>query len=454
MVINIPEKVNTALEILRKNGYSAYVVGGAVRDMLLSRPSQDWDITTNALPTETIKAFAGYRVIETGIKHGTVTVLMDGEPIEITTYRIESTYSDNRHPDSVIFTDRIADDLARRDLTVNAIAYSPWDGFADPFHGMDDINVRMLRCVGEPKKRFGEDALRIMRVLRFSQALGFEISPETDAAIAECYPLLEHISAERILSEMLKTVRCCTKDFLIKYADVIFFILPELKPMRGCTQNHERHIYDVWEHTAAAVEAAPQDEEIRLAMLFHDCGKPSCKSTDENGIDHFYSHGKLSREIAYSALTRLKASSRLRNHVCTLVEYHDFLPEKISKATYKKYLGILGEETIKELFAVRAADISAQNPIYLAEGMAAIEEGRSRLDEILAESTCFKLSDLEIGGNDITTLGIPPSPLTGEILDELFGEVLGDKIKNNRQELLSRARELINERRKNGNGKN
>ena len=224
--------------------------------------------------------------------------------------------------------------------------------------------------------------------------------------------------------------------------------------MRDCTQNHERHIYDVWGHTAAAVEAAPEDEEIRLAMLFHDSGKPLCKITDENGTDHFHSHGKISREIAYATLERLKASARLRDHVCTLVEYHDFMPELISKATYRKYLGLLGEKTIRELFDVRAADISAQNPAFLSEGMAAIALGRAKLDEIIAEDSCLRLRDLKINGNDIKALGIEPSPLTGELLDELFGEVLSDKIKNDRQALIARAAELITERRNNGNGKN
>ncbi len=454
MVINIPEKVNTALEILRKNGHTAYVVGGAVRDSLLNRPTEDWDIATSALPTQTVEAFADFKVILTGIKHGTVTVLIDGMPIEITTYRIDNGYADNRHPDSVTFTDRISDDLARRDLTVNAIAYSPISGTVDPFGGISDIHNCILRCVGEPDRRFGEDALRIMRVLRFSQTLGFSVEAETSEAVLRCFPLLKNISVERILSELLKTLRCCTKEFLLKYADVIFFILPELRPMQGCNQNHERHIYDVWEHTAAAVAASPQDEEIRLAMLFHDCGKPMCKTTDENGIDHFYSHGKLSAKTAYEALTRLKASSKLREHVCTLVEYHDFLPEKVSKSTYRKYLGLLGEKTIRELFSVRQADISAQNPAFLSEGMSAIETGRAKLEEIIAEDGCFKLSDLQINGKDIIKFGIEPSPFIGEILEELFDEVLNEKTENNRRVLLERAAELITERRSNGNRQN
>lgn len=454
MLMNIPQKVNTALEILHRNGHTAYIVGGAVRDSLLGRPTEDWDIATSALPSQTAKAFGDFKVILTGMKHGTVTVLIDGMPVEITTYRIDSGYADNRHPDSVTFTDRITDDLARRDLTVNAIAYSPISGLVDPFGGMADIQNRILRCVGNPDKRFGEDALRIMRVLRFSQTLGFSVEDETSDAVLRSLPLLKNISVERILSELLKTLRCCNKEFLLKYSDVIFFILPELMPMKGCMQNHERHIYDVWEHTAAAVAASPQDEEVRLAMLFHDCGKPLCKTADENGIDHFYSHGKLSAKTAYEALTRLKASSKLREHVCTLIEHHDFLPERISKSTYKKYLGLLGEKTIRELFSVREADIRAQNPKFLSEGMEAIETGRAKLEEIIAEDGCLKLSDLQINGKDIIKLGIEPSPLIGEILGELFGEVLDEKIKNNRQVLLERAVELIKERRSNGNRQN
>ena len=454
MTMDMPKNVDIAINLLQSAGFEAYAVGGCVRDSLLGKTPNDWDITTSAKPEDMKSVFADFHCIDTGIKHGTVTVLMDGTPLEITTYRIESGYSDNRHPDSVVFTDRIADDLARRDLTVNAIAYSPEAGFVDPYGGIEDIKSGLLRCVGDPDKRFGEDALRIMRVLRFSQTLGFDIEGKTADSVRRSYRLLANISVERILAELLKTLRVCNKEFLLEYADILFFILPELAPMRDCTQNHERHIYDVWGHTAAAVEAAPEDEEIRLAMLFHDSGKPLCKTTDENGTDHFHSHGKISREIAYATLERLKASARLRDHVCTLVEYHDFMPELISKATYRKYLGLLGEKTIRELFDVRASDISAQNPAFLSEGMAAIALGRAKLDEIIAEDSCLRLRDLKINGNDIKALGIEPSPLTGELLDELFGEVLSDKIKNDRQALIARAAELITERRNNGNGKN
>jgi tRNA nucleotidyltransferase (CCA-adding enzyme) len=299
MVINIPQQVNRAIDILEKNGHSAYVVGGAVRDAIMKKPAHDWDITTSALPEETMDAFEGFRIIETGLKHGTVTVIVDGTDLEITTYRIEHGYSDNRHPDKVDFTDRVEDDLSRRDFTVNAIAYSPVRGFADPFGGRDDIEKNVIRCVGEADKRFGEDALRILRALRFSSVLGFEIDPDTAESIHRNYPLLKNISVERIFVEMSKLL--CGKDagrILREFEDVVFYILPELVPMKNCVQNHERHIFDVWGHTVKAVESVPPIAELRFAMLFHDSGKPHCKTTDEKGIDHFYSHGKISRKIA------------------------------------------------------------------------------------------------------------------------------------------------------------
>ena len=454
MTMDMPKNVDTAINLLQSAGFEAYAVGGCVRDSLLGKTPNDWDITTSAKPEDMKSVFINFHCIDTGIKHGTVTVVIDGEPLEITTFRLDGEYEDNRHPKSVTFTSNLGADLGRRDFTVNAMAYSKMTGTVDLFGGQNDLKNKIIRCVGDPDRRFSEDALRIMRVLRFSQTLGFDIEGKTADSVRRSYRLLANISVERILSELLKTLRVCGKEFLLEYADVIFFILPELAPMRDCTQNHERHIYDVWGHTAAAVEAAPEDEEIRLAMLFHDSGKPLCKTTDENGTDHFHSHGKISREIAYATLERLMASARLRDHVCTLVEYHDFMPELISKATYRKYLGLLGEKTIRELFDVRAADISAQNPAFLSEGMAAIALGRAKLDEIIAEDSCLRLRDLKINGNDIKALGIEPSPLTGELLDELFGEVLSDKIKNDRQALIARAAELITERRNNGNGKN
>ena len=443
MVINIPQQVNRAIDILEKNGHSAYVVGGAVRDAIMKKPAHDWDITTSALPEETMDAFEGFRIIETGLKHGTVTVIVDGTDLEITTYRIEHGYSDNRHPDKVDFTDRVEDDLSRRDFTVNAIAYSPVRGFADPFGGRDDIEKNVIRCVGEADKRFGEDALRILRALRFSSVLGFEIDPDTAESIHRNYPLLKNISVERIFVEMSKLL--CGKDagrILREFEDVVFFILPELAPMKNCVQNHERHIFDVWGHTVKAVESVPPIAELRFAMLFHDSGKPHCKTTDEKGIDHFYSHGKISRKIADKTFIRLKTSLKFRNHVCDLIEHHDFLPDKISKKTYKKYIAKLGIETIKELFDIRKADVSAQNPKYFEECMHRNEIGLKILDEIEKADTCFTVSDLSIGGKDLEQIGINPSPEMGRILEALLDEVMDEKINNTPEALIKRAEEL------------
>ncbi len=443
MVIEIPSQVNRAIEILGNAGHSAYVVGGAVRNILMGIPVNDWDITTSALPEETLRLFDKFKTIETGLQHGTVTVIIDHMPLEITTYRIESGYSDNRHPDKVDFTDKVEDDLSRRDFTVNAIAYSPSSGFADPFDGQSDIKSKTIRCVGDADTRFGEDALRILRALRFSSVLGFEIHPDTADSIRRNYKLLKNISVERIFVELSKLL--CGKDagrILREYEEVIFYVLPELKPMKNCVQNHERHIFDVWGHTVKSVESIDPIPELRFAMLFHDSGKPHVKTTDENGTDHFYQHGKISKKIASDALSRLKTSNKFRWHVCNLVEYHDFLPHKITKKTYKKYMGKLGTDTVKELFEIRKADVSAQNPKFLAESLAENEAGKKILTEIENEAACFKLSDLAINGSDLIKSGLPSSPEIGRILAILLDEVMDEKLLNDKNTLLSRAFEL------------
>ncbi len=443
MVIKIPSQVNRAIEILQNGGHSAYVVGGAVRNILMNIPVNDWDITSCALPDETLELFRDYKTIETGIKHGTVTVIIDGISLEITTYRIEHGYSDNRHPDKVDFTDKVEDDLSRRDFTVNAIAYSPNAGFVDPFGGCEDIKNKTIRCVGDPDKRFGEDALRILRALRFASVLGFKISPETAESIHRNKHLLKNISVERIFAELSKLL--CGKNaaaILKEYKDVIFFVLPELEPMHNCTQNHERHIYDVWGHSVKAIEAVPPEPELRFAMLLHDSGKPHCKSTDQNGVDHFYSHGKISKKIAFDILTGLKTSTKFKKTVCNLVEYHDFLPDKISKKTYKKYIAKLGIETVENLFLVREADILAQNPRFHNESLKENETGKKILKEIISEKNCFKISDLAVDGKMLANIGITPSPAMGKIMEMLLDEVMDEKLPNEQKALIERAKQL------------
>ncbi len=417
--------------------------------MVMGKEINDWDIATSALPAQTEEILSEYRIIETGLKHGTVTVLAESTPVEITTYRIESGYSDNRHPDSVEFTDKIEDDLSRRDFTVNAIAYSPFAGTVDPFGGQEDIEAKIIKCVGNPDTRFNEDALRILRALRFSSVLGFEIEEKPAASMLRNRALLANISAERIFVEFSKLL--CGKNaasVLEKFSEIIFFLFPELKDMKGCSQNHERHIFDVWEHSLKAVECIEPKAHLRFAALFHDCGKPAVKFSCEKGIDHFYSHAKKSAEAADAVLRRLKTSNKFRTQVVTLVERHDFLPDKLSVKTYKKYFAAYGEETLRDLFKVREADISAQNPAFLAEGLAANKTGLKILEGIINENACLSIKDLKISGNDLIASGISPSPEMGSILNKLLDDVMENKLKNERRDLIERASELVASGRK------
>lgn len=442
-MIKIPSQVNSALKILCDKGHSAYVVGGAVRDAFLNKEAKDWDITTSALPKEIIEAFGSFRVIETGIKHGTVTVIIEGMSIEITTYRVDEGYSDNRHPDSVRFTDRIEEDLMRRDFTVNAIAVSSSGEIVDPFSGKSDIEEGLIRCVGDADRRFKEDALRILRALRFSSVLGFEIEKNTAKSIHNQKDLIKNVSCERIFVELCKLL--CGQDaerILTDFSDVFFTVLPELEPMLGCAQNNPYHIYDVWLHTVKSVAAVAPKIELRLAMLFHDSGKPQAKFTDENGVDHFYNHAKISREIAWRTLNGLNTSNRIRDIVSTIVEYHDFCPHKISKKTYRKYIALLGIDTVKALFEARRADAAAHATNVYNEALEENATGLKILEEIEKEDSCFKIKDLKINGKDLEKSGIQPSPFMGEVLEKLLDEVMDDRIKNEKEALLRRASEL------------
>jgi tRNA nucleotidyltransferase (CCA-adding enzyme) len=442
MIIDIPLQVNNALDILSSAGFEAYVVGGAVRDAVMGRKVNDWDIAASSLPAQTEKAFESFKVIETGMKHGTVTVIINGFHIEITTFRIDGDYSDNRRPDSVSFTDDITKDLSRRDFTCNAVAYSPSAGFIDPFGGLEDINKKIIRCVGDPGTRFREDGLRILRALRFSRTLGFDIDPLTADAIHENAGLLKNISSERTVAEMCKLLPFAGADFLDEYSDIIFEIIPELKAEKGCRQNHIRHIYDVWMHSCKTVENSPSDAEIRFAALLHDIGKPACKTTDENGVDHFYGHADTGAEITRDVMNRLKVSNRMKNHIITLVRYHGFTPEGFTDKTFRKYIGTLGEETIKDLFALREADIRAQSPAFHEESLKLNKAGYDKFLSLLSQEKCFKISDLNINGTELIGLGIQQGAVIGKILSSLFDEVISDKLPNNKDALSKRAKEL------------
>ena len=428
----LPAQVNTALARLHDAGYEAYIVGGCVRDRIMGRVPKDYDVTTSALPEQTAAVFAGERVIETGMKHGTVTVLLDGEPLEITTFRIDGTYSDSRHPDAVTFTPSLREDLARRDFAMNAMAYSPETGLVDPFGGQTDIAGKLIRCVGEPEQRFREDALRILRALRFSAVLGFPIEPETAAALRAEAPLLKNISAERVFSE-LKQLLCgpAVRRVLLDYPDVLGAVLPEILPMRGFDQRNPHHCYDILEHTAAAVEAIPAEPALRLAALLHDAGKPECFFIGEDGIGHFYGHPKVSARIAEDVLDRLRSDKATKERVTTIVLNHGLLIEDNEKSV-RRALHKLGTKRFFDLLAMMRADNLGQS----AE-LRWIQGYYDRLEEIakeiLANEACFSLKDLAVRGSD---LGLPPGPAVGKALNTLLEAVMDGNVPNERAALL------------------
>lgn len=433
--ITVPEYVRTALEALESKGFSAYTVGGAVRDSILGLPVSDWDITTSASPEETEEVFEGFRVIETGIRHGTVTVIVDSNPIEITTMRIDGDYTDNRRPDSVEFTDDIAADLSRRDFTVNAIAYSPVRGLADPFGGVDDIRRKVIRCVGNADRRFQEDSLRIMRALRFGCLPGFTIEKETSESLVRNRALLKNIAGERIFRELSKLL-CTDKapGILREYRDIFFEIMPQLAPMYGCPQNTPFHRFDVWEHTLHCIEYSPQTPEIRFAALLHDSGKPACRVTDTNGTDHFKSHGPESKKIAHVILSYLKVSNSFMNDVETLTEYHDISSELMEEAEFKRWLGILGERYFTLLFDIKRADIKAKSEMCFYR-LELIDKAEKKMHEILDRGDCLTVSRLKISGNDLIREGFS-GPGIGEELNIILDAVLSGRIENRKEAIL------------------
>lgn len=434
---HIPGPARRALERLNRAGFEAYLVGGCVRDSLMGRVPGDWDITTSALPEETKQVFAEERLIETGLKHGTVTVLLEEMPLEITTFRVEAGYSDNRHPDAVRFTRSLREDLVRRDFTVNAMALSADGQLYDYFGGREDLSCRVLRCVGDADKRFQEDGLRLLRALRFASVLDFSIAPETQAAIHRNRSLLNNISAERIFSELKKLlIGPRVEEILTEYPDVLGVFLPEILPCVGFDQKNPHHCYDIWVHIVKAIAACPADPQLRLAALFHDLGKPPAFSMDDKGIGHFYGHAKFSEEYAAGALLRLKADRETTDRVTELVRLHD-TPVHASPAAVKRLLNRIGEEQFFRLLQLQRADNLAQAPEYLHAGYC--EERTALAREILTKQECFSLKDLAVSGKDLIAAGIRPSPAMGQLLQRLLEAVIDGKAENRKEPLLAAA---------------
>lgn len=441
-MIQVPAEVKKALAALRAAGYEAYPVGGCVRDGLLGLTPQDWDICTGARPEETEAVFAGCRVAETGRAHGTVTVLMDGRALEITTFRRERGYGDRRHPDEVVFVGSLAEDLARRDFTVNAMALAPDGGVIDPFGGRADLAAGLIRCVGEPSERFGEDALRILRAMRFASRLGFAVEENTSAAVHENRALLENISRERIFSELKGLLTGPgAGDILRRFSDVIFFLIPELAAEENFRQYSPYHIHDLWTHTTMAVDGAPPTAVMRLTMLLHDVGKPETFSRDEKGVGHFYGHARAGAERADEILRRLRCDNALRRETVLLIEHHDAPPPQTVRGT-RRLLNRLGEETFRRLIACWRADASDRAEAVRERNLAAFAETERLLNGIMEREDCFSLKDLAINGNDLLTLGMAPGPAVGQTLAALFRLVTEEEIPNDRETLLEQAKRL------------
>ncbi len=441
MTVKLPDNVDMIIKALHSAGYEAYVVGGCTRDSIMGLKPDDWDITTSALPRQVKEVFSSYHIIETGIKHGTVTVIADGMPVEITTYRIDGEYTDNRHPNEVRFTRTLREDLSRRDFTINAICFSSEEGITDKFGGISDIQKKCVRCIGEPSERFNEDALRILRALRFASVLEFEIEEKTAEAIHIHRALLKNIAVERISAEFNKLlVGNGVGDILRKYRDVFAVFIPEIEPMFDFDQRNYHHYLDVWEHTVKVVENSDANKSSRLAALFHDIGKPATFALDENGVGHFKGHAKQSEITARKILNRLRCDGATISEVCTLVLHHDddITPRR---PLLKRWLGRYGETGLRRLIDLKRADNLAQSEEW-RDRLTTLAECEKIIDEIIAEGECFSLKTLAVNGRDLMALGIPSGERIGKVLNELLSAVLDGKLENEKDALLKYAEKL------------
>ena len=440
MKIELPRKVVLIIKNLQRHGYDAYAVGGCVRDSILNRKPEDWDITTSAKPEQVKRIFR--RTVDTGMEHGTVTVLIGKDGFEVTTYRVDGLYEDGRHPKEVTFTSRLEEDLKRRDFTINAMAYNDDERLVDAFGGMRDLNYHLIRCVGDPKERFSEDALRILRAVRFSAQLAFPIEPETAEAIKSLAPNLEKISAERIQAELVKLL---VSDHPERIQDacelgITKVVLPEWDDMVGVKQNTPHHKYDVAAHTVHALQNVKNDKVLRLTMLFHDMGKPVMKTTDENGRDHFKGHAIASEQIAKTVMKRLKFDNDTIRKVTKLVAYHDYRMEPTG-ANVRRAMHEIGVELFPYYLAVRLADTKAQSSYERRGKLENIIQIRELYRNALRNKECVTLKDLAVTGTDLINLGIAPGKELGTLLNELLDMVIEDPAWNQKGKLCDYVKE-------------
>ena len=435
--ILLPEKVNRIINTIMAAGFEAYAVGGCVRDSILGRTPDDWDITTSAKPQDIKKLFK--RTIDTGIEHGTVTVMLDKEGFEVTTYRIDGEYEDSRHPKEVTFTSNLREDLRRRDFTINAMAYNDKVGLVDIFGGISDIEKKTIRCVGDAKERFTEDALRMMRAVRFSAQLGYSIEEGTKEAIKELAINLKNISAERIQVELVKLVTSDNPDYLKTAYEtgITAVVLPEFDLCMKTSQNNPHHKYSVGEHTLWAMKYIESDKVLRLAMLFHDMGKPKAITTDGEGIHHFHGHNEISSQIAREVLRRLKFDNDTLHKVEKLVFYHDYRPALTDKSV-RKFVTKISKELFPSYLLVQKADTLAQSEYKREEKLANIAEVSRIFDGIIEREECLCLKDLAVNGKDLIDFGIKPGKEIGEILNGFLEMVIENPELNDKENLLNK----------------
>ena len=440
MKISLPKDVEYIINTLQRAGYEAYAVGGCVRDTILNREPDDWDITTSAKPMEIKRLFPV--TIDTGIQHGTVTVLKNHVGYEVTTYRIDGEYADNRHPKEVIFTANLKEDLLRRDFTINAMAYNHEKGIIDEYGGLDDIRDGIIRCVGNPYDRFSEDALRIMRAVRFSAQLGYKIEEETSKAIVKLSPNLASISAERINTELTKLLLSPNPDYLrdAYRLGITGVVLPELDRCMECEQVNPHHCYSVGEHTLHSLKIVPDDKVLRYTMLFHDFGKPDTQSVGEDGRMHFYGHPAVSERMASDIMHRLKFDNDTMNAVKLLCKNHDLEITEDNKHV-RRAMNKLGTDNFGKLLMVKRADCLAQSDYKREEKLASLDKLTSIYNEIVNAGECVCMKDLAVCGRDLIDLGIKPGPAMGAILDELLNKVIDDPALNDREVLLEIVKE-------------
>jgi tRNA nucleotidyltransferase (CCA-adding enzyme) len=444
LVITLPDHVKYIIKKLHQKGYEAYAVGGCVRDSILGREPNDWDITTSAMPSEIKSAFK--RTVDTGIEHGTVTVLIDKEAFEVTTFREDNEYKDFRHPSSVEFVKSLYEDLKRRDFTINAMAYSDETGIIDPFNGLEDLKAGIVRCVGEPFERFSEDALRILRAVRFSAQLSFDIDTATQDAISSLSHTLKYISAERICTELVKLIVSPHPEYIIRAYELgvtrVFF--KEFDIMMETPQNSRYHIYSVGGHTVKAMQNIEADRILRLTMLLHDIGKPNARTTDKKGTDHFKGHGEISAHMAKNFMRRLNMDNDTIKKVTLLIRYHDWrFP--VTPANVRYAVSIIGKDLFPSFIKIQTADTLAKSDYGRQRTLENISEIKNLYKTIIAEEQCVSVKELKISGSDILALGCPPGPQVGALLNEALKKVIDDPSCNDPDFLTEYIKKLLTE---------